>query len=108
MSGIHTTYGAHDARAHHGPRYSASDRPLPPLEARTPSGARTRLSVAIIAVDVLMALGILAPTPTLGMLLAVVATGAVLWGAFDLADRKARSWGDAARRASHRASSHSP
>jgi len=94
MFDTHTTHGGH---THHGPRFSASDRPLPPTEARTTSRARVRIPAVIAAVVLFMALGILAPTVTLTVLLAVVASGAVLWGVLHLADRGARSWGAAER-----------
>jgi hypothetical protein len=101
MSGIHTTRGAH---AHDGPRFSASDRPLPPTEARMTSRARAQLAASIIVVYGLVALAVVAPTATLTLLLAVAVIGAVIGGMFQLADRGARVWGETVRRASRPAS----
>jgi hypothetical protein len=95
MSAIHTTHRSH---AHDGPRFSASDRPLPPQTARTTLTTRTRLAAGIAVVVGLMALGIVAPTATLALLLAALVTGAALGGMFQLADRGARSWGATSRR----------
>jgi len=95
MSGIHTTHRI----AHDGPRFSASDRPLPPTEARMTSRARAQLVASITVVYGLAALAIVAPTATLALL-----TGILLWGMFHRADRSARSWDDQSSRASHPAS----
>jgi hypothetical protein len=101
MSGIDTT---HHPLPHQGPRFSASDRPLPPTEARMTSRARIQLAAAIIAVYGLAALAVVAPAATLAVLLTVAVGGAALWGVFQLADRKARSWGIPAPEGSHPAS----
>jgi hypothetical protein len=101
IHGTHSRHSRHGAHANHGPRFSASDRPLPPRTARTTLGARTRIAAGLAVVVGLMTLGIVAPTATLGLLLAVVVTSAVIGGMFQLADRGARSWGAMAHRTSH-------
>ena len=90
MSGIHST---HRAPAHAGPRFSASDRPLPKTEARMTRKSRAWLWASILVVYGLAALAIVAPTATLALLLGAVVAGGVLWGMHHLADRGARSWG---------------
>jgi len=94
MSGIHSTHRTH---AHDGPRFSASDRPLPPTRARPTLRGGARLSASILGVILLAVLALVAPA---AMLLLLV-TGGVLWGVFQLADRSARSWAAESPRDSH-------
>ena len=100
MSVTHHTHSTHGTHANHGPRFSASDRPLSPRAARTTLSARTRIAAGIAVVVGLMALGFVAPTATMALLLAVVVTSAVIGAMFQLADRGARTWGATAGRAS--------
>ena len=92
---------AHAGHAHHGPRFSASDRPLPPTESRTTWRAQARLWGSIVVVYALAALAIVAPTVTLALLLGAVVAGAVIWTMFRLLDRRVKALGAESSRASH-------
>jgi hypothetical protein len=111
MSATHIT---RSAPAYHGPRFSASDRPLPPVrgvrwrsiarwpaESRALWGARARLSAAMIALVTLVALAGLAAPWLLMLLMVVLITGAAIGGAFHLADRWLRLY-PASRRQTRR------
>src|SRR5690349_3818025 len=98
MSAIHATHHAH---APDGPRFSASDRPLPPTESRTTWSARAWLWGSIVVVYALAALAIVAPTMTLALLLGAAVAGAVIWIMFRLLDRRVKSLGAEPSRARH-------
>ena len=101
MSATHTVHGTH---ANRGPRFSASDRPLPLTEARMTSRARVQLAASIIAVYGLAALAIVAPMATLALLVGAVVVVALIAGMSRLADRTAKSWGPPAHEECHSAS----